>query len=91
MGVLSVIGHDPETLIDCTEVLPTPASIPLNPHFPAGLTINDIEQGVRPSSLCLFQSLGDCGVDCVNDLQCASTPFPVLKTDPGPATKVAPV
>ena len=87
MGVLAVIGHDPTTMIDCTEVIPVPAVIPLNPHFPAGLGMKDIEQAVR---------LPSRPSDCLQSthllfFQCASTPFPSLKTDPGPATKAAPV
>ena len=46
MGVLAVIGHDPSTMIDCSEVLPVPPTVALNPHFPAGLGMSDVEQAV---------------------------------------------
>jgi hypothetical protein len=38
------LGHDPNDLIDCTEVLPIPAPLPNSPHFPAGKTNSDVEQ-----------------------------------------------
>ncbi|KAL7277389.1 class II peroxidase [Trametes coccinea BRFM310] len=64
---MTVLGHDVNSLIECSEVVPTPPAPASNAHFPAGLTHNDVEQA------------------------CASTPFPTLPTDPGPATSVAPV
>ena len=45
---LSTIGQDTSKMIDCSEVLPTPKTIALNPHFPAGLTLTDVEQAVSP-------------------------------------------
>jgi len=43
---LSVIGHNPDDLIDCSELIPTPPPLPANagPHLPAGKTQRDIQQ-----------------------------------------------
>ena len=38
------LGTDPTTLIDCSDVLPVPPPLPNAPHFPAGITMNDVEQ-----------------------------------------------
>ena len=43
MGVLAVIGHDPNTMIDCSEVIQTPPPPASNAHLPAGLTAEDVE------------------------------------------------
>nr|AQT03613.1 manganese peroxidase 2 [Irpex lacteus] len=65
---LSVLGHNINNLIDCSEVIPEPPNVKVKPAtFPAGITHADVEQA------------------------CATTPFPTLATDPGPATSVAPV
>lgn len=65
---MSVIGHDINKMIDCSEVIPEPKPPVGKPAtLPAGKTMNDIEQA------------------------CATTPFPSLSADPGPATSVAPV
>ncbi|KAJ8469427.1 hypothetical protein ONZ51_g9000 [Trametes cubensis] len=64
---LSILGQDIDTLVDCTEVVPVPKPFTGTTHFPAGLTIKDVNHA------------------------CAETPFPVLPTDPGPKTSVAPV
>ncbi|KAJ3556345.1 hypothetical protein NM688_g2079 [Phlebia brevispora] len=66
-GAMGQLGHDPDDLIDCSEVLPNPPPLTTTPHFPAGKTNKDVEQA------------------------CAETPFPTLRTDPGPQTVVAPV
>ncbi|KAI0697907.1 melanin-decolorizing enzyme [Cytidiella melzeri] len=68
MKKLSVLGHNINNMIDCSEVIPTPPNVKVKAAtFPAGLSNADIEQA------------------------CATTPFPTLATDPGPATSVAPV
>ena len=67
MAKLAVVGHNPNQLIDCSDVVQTPPPPNSVAQFPAGLSNADIEQA------------------------CASTPFPTLPTDPGPATSVAPV
>nr|VWO96432.1 Peroxidase (EC [Ganoderma boninense] len=41
---LSLVGHDINDLIDCSEVIPVPPPPASNAHFPAGLTNADIEQ-----------------------------------------------
>ncbi|TFK86882.1 class II peroxidase [Polyporus arcularius HHB13444] len=64
---MTILGHDEGSLVDCSDVVPTPPAPASQAHLPAGLTHNDVEQA------------------------CASTPFPTLPTDPGPATSVAPV
>lgn len=47
---LSVVGQDMSKMIDCSEVIPTPKSMPstqsAGAHLPAGLNMNDIEQAV---------------------------------------------
>ncbi|KAI0061057.1 manganese peroxidase isozyme precursor [Artomyces pyxidatus] len=68
MKRLATVGHNPASLIDCSEVIPIPK--PANfgaATLPAGSSLSDI------------------------DASCAATPFPTLKTDPGPATSVAAV
>jgi manganese peroxidase len=64
---LSVLGHNIEDLVDCSEVIPVPKTLTKVATFPAGLSNADVEQA------------------------CATTPFPTLSADPGPATSVAPV
>ncbi|KAK1225251.1 fungal class II heme-containing peroxidase [Marasmius sp. AFHP31] len=44
MDKLSTLGQDRNQLIDCSEVIPDPPSLSANPHLPAGLSMNDIEQ-----------------------------------------------
>ena len=44
------LGTDPTTLTDCSDVLPTPPDLVTTPHFPAGKTLNDVEQAVRSIS-----------------------------------------
>ncbi|KAF7796474.1 hypothetical protein EIP86_007651 [Pleurotus ostreatoroseus] len=63
-GAMGQLGHDPNDLIDCSEVLPNPPPLTTTPHFPAGKSNADVEQA------------------------CAETPFPVLRSDPGPQTAV---
>ena len=45
---LSIIGHNPVNLIDCSDVIPGSPPLPADagPHLPAGQTHNDIEQAV---------------------------------------------
>ncbi|KAI0081249.1 melanin-decolorizing enzyme [Panus rudis PR-1116 ss-1] len=64
---LSVLGHNINDMVDCSEVIPVPKANTKPATFPAGLSNKDVEQA------------------------CASTPFPTLSTDPGPATSVPPV
>ncbi|KAF5335228.1 hypothetical protein D9758_014767 [Tetrapyrgos nigripes] len=64
---LSVLGHNVNNLIDCSEVIPVPRPVVGTPHLPAGQVQSDIEQA------------------------CATSAFPTLMADPGPATSVAPV
>ena len=44
-GRLGLLGVDQSTLIDCSEVIPQPPPLPEGsiPHFPAGLTMDDVE------------------------------------------------
>ena len=49
MMKLAVVGHNPNTLIDCSEVIPVPPPIPAanaRSVFPAGFSNADIEQAV---------------------------------------------
>ena len=41
------LGFDPTTLTDCSDVLDTPPDLVVDPHFPAGKTLTDVEQAVR--------------------------------------------
>ncbi|KAJ6529008.1 fungal versatile peroxidase from pleurotus Eryngii [Mycena capillaripes] len=43
---MSVIGHNPANLIDCSDIIPAAPPLPANagPHLPAGQTMDDIEQ-----------------------------------------------
>ncbi|KAJ7097411.1 versatile peroxidase VPL1 [Mycena epipterygia] len=43
---MSIIGHNPADLIDCSDVIPGAPALPADdgPHLPAGQTQNDIEQ-----------------------------------------------
>lgn len=43
---LSTLGHDMTTMIDCSEVLPVPAAFNGQAMFPAGKTMDDVEQAV---------------------------------------------
>lgn len=48
---MSVIGHDINQMIDCSEVIPEPKPGSGKPAtLPAGKTMNDIEQAVSDSS-----------------------------------------
>ncbi|KAJ7577385.1 manganase peroxidase [Mycena floridula] len=46
MRKMSILGHNEKDLIDCSEIIPKPAALPASDaaHFPAGLTIKDVEQ-----------------------------------------------
>ncbi|KAI0768705.1 peroxidase [Trametes elegans] len=44
MAKLAVIGQDVSQMVDCSEAIPVPPPPKSNAHFPAGLTIDDIEQ-----------------------------------------------
>ena len=68
MAKLAVLGHDPRTLIDCSDVIPQPKPAKSNVAIlPAGKHRSDIEGS------------------------CRQTPFPTLKTAPGPETSIPPV
>ncbi|KAI0631001.1 manganese peroxidase 2 [Trametes polyzona] len=41
---MTVLGHNVNDLVDCSEVVPTPPAPASNAHFPAGLSNKDIEQ-----------------------------------------------
>ncbi|KAI0630399.1 fungal ligninase [Trametes polyzona] len=41
---LSILGQDINSLVDCTEVVPIPADPQGVTHFPAGLSVADIDQ-----------------------------------------------
>ena len=44
MKKLATVGHDPKSLIDCSEVIPTPASVTLpSPTLPAGKSLADVQ------------------------------------------------
>ena len=65
MAKLAVVGHNPNTLVDCSEVIPVPPAAKVQvANFPAGKSRADVQAA------------------------CAATPFPTLKTAPGPATSI---
>ena len=80
MGVLSVIGHDPTTLTDCSEVLPVPPVVALNAHFPAGVTISDVQQAVSIRS---FPQLSRTWLTYILTVQLYSLPGPPYQPRPG--------
>ena len=43
---MTVLGHNTNDLIDCSEVIPTAPAFTGSATFPAGFTINDVEQAV---------------------------------------------
>ena len=44
MQKLAVVGHDPSTLIDCSDVIPSPAVVTLpSPTLPAGKSLADVQ------------------------------------------------
>lgn len=47
---LSLLGQNQAKMVDCSEVIPTPASLKTTPHLPAGMKMSNIEQAVRPAS-----------------------------------------
>ncbi|KAJ7674064.1 manganese peroxidase [Mycena polygramma] len=53
---MSVIGHNPDDLIDCSDVIPASLPLPVNagPHLPAGQTQGDIEQACAASPFPTF-------------------------------------
>jgi hypothetical protein len=88
MAKLALLGQDIGNMTDCSEVIPEPKPLPAaNCHsvFPPGFTNADVDQSVRLLLIHvkLFTDRRIC--------QCASTPFPYLPTNPGPATPIAPV
>lgn len=86
MAKLAVLGQDTSNMVDCSEVIPEPKHLPAaNCHsiFPPGFTNADVDQAVLVS-LIHVKSFADYRV-----CQCASTPFPYLPTDSGPAPSIA--
>lgn len=64
---LSLLGHDRSSLIDCSEVVPTPVPLSDSAHLPAGKSMVDVQPA------------------------CATSAFPTLTAESGPATSVPPV
>jgi len=46
MAKLSVLGQDPKTLIDCSDVIPVPKPFTGTAHLPAGSKLQDIQASV---------------------------------------------
>ncbi|TCD68400.1 Versatile peroxidase vpl1 [Steccherinum ochraceum] len=44
MAKLAILGHSANTLVDCSDIIPTPKPADSAAHLPAGLSHNDIEQ-----------------------------------------------
>ncbi|KAF8881785.1 hypothetical protein BD779DRAFT_996833 [Infundibulicybe gibba] len=64
---LSLLGQNPNNMIDCSDVIPVPPVLTTTPHLPAGKTQQDIQAA------------------------CATSAFPALTAQAGPATAVPPV
>lgn len=45
---LSLVGQDKSKMIDCSEVIPQAKPLNSKAHFPAGLSIKDLDQTVSP-------------------------------------------
>lgn len=47
MAKLATLGQDPTTLVDCSDVIPSPAAVTLpSPTLPAGKSLADVEAAV---------------------------------------------
>lgn len=44
MEKLAVLGQDVSTMVDCSEVIPTPPAHHGRAYFPAGISYGDVEQ-----------------------------------------------
>ena len=44
MSKMATLGQDRSKMVDCSDVLPVPKPLTKGPHFPAGLTIANVEQ-----------------------------------------------
>ncbi|KAJ7076022.1 putative versatile peroxidase [Mycena belliarum] len=56
---MSIIGHNPADLIDCSDVIPAALPLPADaaPHLPAGQTMEDIEQACATAAFPTFAAL----------------------------------
>ncbi|KAF7317425.1 Peroxidase [Mycena chlorophos] len=56
---MSMIGHNPNSLIDCSDVIPAPPALPANagPHLPPTLDQKDIQQACPTSAFPTFPVL----------------------------------
>ena len=53
MAKLAVLGQDPSTLVDCSDIIPVPANTALPPPtLPAGKSLADVEVAVRVLPRC---------------------------------------
>lgn len=85
MHSLELLGQ-PDTLVDCSDVIPVPAPFKGQAVFPATFSRRDIQQAVRSLYLLMAKQRADC-----RPVQCLLEPFPTLQTLPGPETSVPPV
>ena len=54
MAKLAVLGHDTRTLVDCSEVIPQPATAKTTTALlPAGKTLADVQGAVRSADVTL--------------------------------------
>ena len=51
------LGQDPNSLIDCSDVLQIPANLKTTPHLPAGKTLDDVEGAVCPCPFLHYYNL----------------------------------
>lgn len=51
---LSTLGQNLREMVDCSDIIPVPKALTASegPHFPPGLTRNDVDQAVRPFLTC---------------------------------------
>lgn len=75
---MSVLGHDINDMIDCSEVIPEPPTTPVAAaHLPAGATMNDIEQAVSAIASMLSPDNMTCSLSSSSALLLPSHPFPL--------------
>lgn len=60
MHKVSTLGQDTSKLVDCSEVIPIPNTLPWNQEsavLPSGKTVNDIERSVCASAILIILNM----------------------------------
>ena len=89
MAKLQVLGQDTSKLIDCSEVVPTPAALSGDIKYPPTFSQDNIQQAVRSFSISLNLYI-DLVFFVLFFFQCPD-PFPSIATQTGPAPSLTPV